>query len=220
MNFLITFAKNPSMKTSIVSGIIGASTIILIIVLFIAFIAPIDYAPIYLLNPEKALFDNDSVVIDSVKCVHIEVLKDLESKGVLLNPCEYTSHITEYYNTLISFLLGLFVVFTFGTIYSIKAASKKEIDEIKADINDHKAKTNGEIKKNIVESLSELMRDSKSFEETCINALYGRIEDEVLRHEDKEAIDNRMQKIEENVEFLFRAYDKLDEEKSSNQEIE
>ena len=64
------------------------------------------------------------------------------------------------------------------------------------------------------------MRDSKSFEETCINALYGRIEDEVLRHEDKEAIDNRMQKIEEKVELLFRAYDKLDEEKSSNQEIE
>ena len=64
------------------------------------------------------------------------------------------------------------------------------------------------------------MRDSKSFEETCINALYGRIEDEVLRHEDKDAIDLRMQKIEENVDLLFKAYEELEEEKSSNQEIE
>lgn len=220
MNILTIFAKSPSMRTGILSGIIGASAIVLVIVLVIAYVAPIDYAPIYLLNPEKALSDNDSIVLDSMKCVHVEVLKDLESKGVLLIPCEYTSHITEYYNTLISFLLGLFVVFSFGTIYSIKAASRKEIDEIKADINDHKTRTEGELKRSIVASLSELMRDSKSFEETCINALYGRIEDEVLRHEDKEAIDLRMQKIEENVDLLFKAYEELEEEKSSNQEIE
>ncbi len=220
MNILTIFAKSPSMRTGILPGIIGASAIVLVIVLVIAYVAPIDYAPIYLLNPEKALSDNDSIVLDSMKCVHVEFLKDLESKGVLLTPCEYTSHITEYYNTLISFLLGLFVVFSFGTIYSIKAASRKEIDEIKADINDHKTRTEGELKRSIVASLSELMRDSKSFEETCINALYGRIEDEVLRHEDKDAIDLRMQKIEENVDLLFKAYEELEEEKSSNQEIE
>lgn len=122
------------MKNSIISGIIGASIIILIIVIAIAFISPIDYAPVYLLNPEKALSYDNTIIVDSIKCAHIEVLKDLESKGVLLNPNEYTSHITEYYNVLISFLLGLFVIFTFGTIYSIKTASKKEIDEIKTDI--------------------------------------------------------------------------------------
>lgn len=64
------------------------------------------------------------------------------------------------------------------------------------------------------------MRDSISFKDSCINALYGRIEDEVLRHEDKEVIDNRMQKLEEDVKLLFEAYDKLEENKSSNQEIE
>ena len=94
----------------------------------------------YLLNPEKALSYNNTFLVDSIKCAHIEVLNDLESKGVLLNSGEYTSHIAEYYNILISFLLGLFVIFTFGTIYSIKTASKKEIDEIKTDINNHKKK--------------------------------------------------------------------------------
>lgn len=110
------------MKKYIISGIVGAAVIILVIVLITSFVTPINYAPIYLLNPEKALTYNDSWVIDSVKCAHIEVLRDLESKGVLLNPSEYTSHIADYYNSLIAILLGLFAIFTFGTIYSIKSA--------------------------------------------------------------------------------------------------
>lgn len=208
------------MKQYIISGIVGAAVIILGIVVITSFVTPINYAPIYLLNPEKALTYNDSLVIDSVKCVHIEVLRDLESKGVLLNPSEYTSHITDYYNSLIAILLGLFAIFTFGTIYSIKSASKKEIDDIKTDIENHKVRTNAELKQNIVGALSELMWDSISFKDTCINALYGRIEDEILRHEDKEAIDNRILKLESDIKLLFEAYDNLEEEKSSNQEIE
>ena len=214
------FAKRLNMKQYIISGIVGAAVIILGIVVITSFVTPINYAPIYLLNPEKALTYNDSLVIDSVKCVHIEVLRDLESKGVLLNPSEYTSHITDYYNSLIAILLGLFAIFTFGTIYSIKSASKKEIDDIKTDIENHKVRTNAELKQNIVGALSELMRDSISFKDTCINALYGRIEDEILRHEDKEAIDTRILKLESDIKLLFEAYDNLEEEKSSNQEIE
>lgn len=126
----------------------------------------------------------------------------------------------DYYNSLIAILLGLFAIFTFGTIYSIKSASKKEIDDIKTDIENHKVRTNAELKQNIVGALSELMRDSISFKDTCINALYGRIEDEILRHEDKEAIDNRILKLESDIKLLFEAYDNLEEEKSSNQEIE
>lgn len=208
------------MKKYIISGIVGAAVIILVIVVMISFVTPINYAPIYLLNPEKALTYNDSLIIDSVKCVHIEVLRDLESKGVLLNPSEYISHITDYYNSLIAILLGLFAIFTFGTIYSIKSASKKEIDDIKTDIENHKVRTNAELKQHIIGALSELMRDSISFKDTCINALYGRIEDEILRHEDKEAIDNRILKLESDIKLLFEAYDNLEEEQSSNQEIE
>jgi len=64
------------------------------------------------------------------------------------------------------------------------------------------------------------MKDSISFKDTCINALYGRIEDEVLRHEDEEVIHNRMLKLEEDVKLLFEMYYELEEDKSSNQEIE
>ena len=96
------------MKNNIISGLIGAAVIILVIMAVVAFGKPIDYAPIYLLNPERALSYEHATLIDSIQCVHIEVLKDLESKGVLMNPSEYTSHIASYYNTLIGFLIGLF----------------------------------------------------------------------------------------------------------------
>ena len=134
------------MRNCIISGFIGATVVILIIMATLAFGNSIDYAPIYLLNPENALSYEDSLVIDSVKCIHIEVLKDLESKGILMSPSEYTSHIASYYNTLIGFLIGLFAVFTFGSIYSIKYASQKEIEEIKNDINNHKTTTKNELK--------------------------------------------------------------------------
>ena len=220
IKFIIFVDKCAKMKNNVISGIIGAAIMILIIMVVIAFIEPIDYAPIYLLNPEKSLSCEHATLIDSIKCVHLEVLRDLESKGVLMNPSEYTSHIASYYNTLIGFLIGLFAIFTFGTIYSIKYASKKEIEEIKSDINNHKLATKGELKQDIVDSLNELMRDSISFKDSCINALYGRIEDEILRHEDKEVIDNKILKIEENIKLLFEAYDQLEEDKSSTQEIE
>ena len=102
----------------------------------------------------------------------------------------------------------------------VKYYNGKEIEEIRSDIDNHKTSTKSELKQDIVDSLNELMRDSISFKDSCINALYGRIEDEILRHEDKEVIDNKIHEIEENIKLLFEAYEELEEDKSSNQEIE
>lgn len=129
-------------------------------------------------------------------------------------------HVADYYNALITFLLGLFVIFTFGTIYSIKLASKKEIEDIKTDIKNYKTKTDETVKRKIIESLNELMRDSISFKESCVNALYGRMEDEILKQEDKNAIDERITKMEEKIEKLNKLCESFEETESSNQEIE
>ena len=61
------------MKNNIISGIIGAAIIILIIVVVYYFISPINYAPVYMLNPEKALSYTDTACIDSVRKFKIEV---------------------------------------------------------------------------------------------------------------------------------------------------
>lgn len=205
---------------NIIGGILGSIIIILVIIVVVTFIAPINYAPIYLLNPEKALSMQDSLAIDSIKCLHIEVLKDLESKGVLLNPDEYTSHIADYYNSLIALLLGLFVLFTIGSIYSLKSAYKKEFDDINSNIEGFKNQVKAELKKDIVDSLNELMRDSISFKDSCINALYGRIEDAFISHDEKEIIDERILKLEEDIKLLYNSIDDISESNTSNQELE
>ena len=205
---------------NIIGGILGSIIIILVIIVVVTFIAPINYAPIYLLNPEKALSMQDSLAIDSIKCLHIEVLKDLESKGVLLNPDEYTSHIADYYNSLIALLLGLFVLFTIGSIYSLKSAYKKEFDDINSNIEGFKNQVKAELKKDIVDSLNELMRDSISFKDSCINALYGRIEDAFISHDEKEIIDERILQLEEDIKLLYNSIDDISESNTSNQELE
>ena len=58
------------MRKYVISGIVGAAVIILVIVIITSFVTPINYAPIYLLNPEKALTYNDSLAMDSIK-LHI-----------------------------------------------------------------------------------------------------------------------------------------------------
>ena len=64
------------------------------------------------------------------------------------------------------------------------------------------------------------MRDSISFKESCVNALYGRMEDEILKQEDKNAIDERITKMEEKIEKLNKLCESFEETESSNQEIE
>ena len=57
----------------------------------------------------------------------MKLLKELETKGVLLTPQEYTAQIASYYNTIITFLIALFVMFSFIGYFSIRLASKKDV---------------------------------------------------------------------------------------------
>ena len=172
------------------------------------------------MNPEKVLTNDDSIRQDSVICSRIEILKDLENKGILLTPGEYTSHISSYYSTLVAFLIGLFVLFTIGSIFSIKITSKKEIEEIREELDNKESKIKDNLKKDIRESLSELLRDSISFKESVISAIYGRIEDDLITRSDKENIDKKLSKVEEDIIFLFESLDGISEKESSKEEIE
>ena len=141
--------------------------------------------------------------IDSLTCSQISVLKDLENKGVLLTPQEYTSHISSYYSTLVAFLIGLFVMFTVGSIYGIRITSRREIEEAQVSM-----------KEELKSSLAEELKDSKSFYENIISDILGRLEDGLITKADKERIDKNIDDIthkqidlEENINLLFDAVD-------------
>ncbi|MDR1983413.1 MAG: hypothetical protein LBQ28_01105 [Prevotellaceae bacterium] len=75
----------------ILSGLIGASVLVLVLLAITVWLKPFDYQAVYIVNPDTVI--TDSLKTDTLTCNQISVLKDLENKGILLTPQEYTSHI-------------------------------------------------------------------------------------------------------------------------------
>ncbi len=186
---------------NILAGMVGASFIVLVLIGITAWAEPFDYKVIHIINPE--ITATDSLSIETLTCNQISVLKDMENKGILLTPHEYTSQISNYYSTLVAFLIGLFVLFTVGSIIGIRITSRKEIEEAKDDM-----------KEKLKSSLADELKDSKAFNESIINDILGRIEDDLLTKSDKELVDKNLDeivhkqiKMEENINLLFNEVD-------------
>ncbi len=196
----------------ILSGIIGAIAVILVGLVVLTWIAPIDVAPVYMLNPEAAMDSIQSMQLDSLRCEHIEVLKDLELKGVLLNPAEYTSHISSFYNSLIAVLVGMFVIFSIGSVYVMRASSKREIEDLKQEVKN-------ETRNHILEQLNNLLNDSIAFQETTVTALYGRIEDDIVTSDQMEAVESTIEKLQNDIQLLYDSFNEIEEHLAASETI-
>jgi hypothetical protein len=191
--------------SNILSGIIGAAILLFVVFAITAWLKPFNYQAVYIVNPETVIAD--SLQTDILTCNQIAVLKDLEKKGVLLTPQEYTSHISSYYSTLVAFLIGLFVLFTIGSIYGVRITSRREMEEAK-----------DEIRKELKKSLADELKDSKAFYENIVSDILGRIEDDIVTKEDKALVDddlksltNKQIKMEDDINLLFEMTDSKSE---------
>lgn len=218
-NQLNQVSEKISTKACLISGAMGALVVILVgIVIYIA-LSPIDVAPIYMLNTSCVTDSIQSQQLDSLRCEHLEVLRDLENKGLLLTPADYTSHISSFYNGLIAFLIGIFVLFTVGGIYALRFTSKREVEDFKQEIKN-------ETREHILIQLQAMMNDSSSFKETTLNALTGRFEGKIVTPEQLEEIDKILEKIKEDlsmhkesIDMLYEYYNDFEEQKASNENI-
>lgn len=195
-----------------VSGIIGAIVVVLIGIVFLTWISPIDVVPVYMLNPQVALDSIQTTQLDSLRCEHLEVLRDLESKGVLLSPADYTSHISSFYNSLIAVLVGMFVVFSIGSVYVMKATSKREIEDLKQEVKN-------DTRNHILEQLNNLLNDSIAFQETTITALYGRIEDDIVTSDQMETVESTIEKLQNDIQLLYDSFTEIEEHLAANETI-
>lgn len=195
-----------------VSGIIGAVVVVLLGIVFLTWISPIDVAPVYMLNPQVALDSIQTMQLDSLRCEHLEVLRDLESKGVLLTPADYTSHISSFYNSLIAVLVGMFVIFSIGSVYVMNATSKREIEDLKQDVKN-------ETRNHILEQLNNLLNDSIAFQETTITALYGRIEDDIVTSDQMETFESTIEKLQNDIQLLYDSFTEIEEHIAAHETI-
>jgi len=186
---------------NILAGMIGALFIALVLVGITVWLKPFDYQAVYIVNPKVAVVD--SLKSDTLTCNQISVLKDMENKGILLTPQEYTSRISDYYNTLITVLVALFVLFTIGTLWGFRFTSRKEIEEAQ---------------ENIKRDLANELKDSKAFYENIVKDILGRIEDDIVTKEDKNLVDRNLDdiskkqiKMEDDINLLFEMTDSKSE---------
>lgn len=199
-------------RYNFISGAIGAVAVILVGLIVLTWISPINMAPVYMLNPEVALDSIQMMQLDSLRCEHLEVLRDLESKGVLLTPADYTSHISSFYNSLIAVLVGMFVIFSIGSVYVMKATSKREIDDLKQEVKN-------ETRNHILEQLNNLLNDSIAFQETTVTALYGRIEDDIVTSDQMETVESTIEKLQNDIQLLFDSFTEIEEHLAANETI-
>lgn len=181
----------------LLSGLVGAVLTILFFLTFFVWLKPFNYVPNLVVNP-------NSNYTDSLTCLHLSALNDLENKGVLLTAQEYTSNIADYYNTLIAVLVALFVLFTIGTLFGFRFASQKEVEDIQESI-----------KKRLVDEL----KDSKAFYGNIINDILGKIEDDVLNKEDKNAINKNLEELENRLRETESRIESLLEKRASKSDL-
>ena len=206
-------------KECLVSGSVGATLILLIGVIIYVRLSPINVAPVYMLNTSCVTDSVQSQQLDSLRCEHLEVLRDLENKGLLLSPVEYTSHLSSFYNGLIAFLIGIFVIFTIGGIVAVRFISRREIEEAEQEIRN-------ETRGHILSQLSSMMNDSKSFKETTLNALTGRFEDRIIRQEQIDAVEASIEELKkitsdlkENIDFLYENFSDIEDSRAAQENI-
>lgn len=167
--------KGLNFKDKIIHASLGGIiTIFLVIIILLAFRC-YDYSPIYIIN--KIALDEpvSEILADSTKLTKLETIIELEEKGILLTPKEYTSNIAGFYNTLITVLVSLFVLFSLIGYFSIRVTSKKDIKE----------------------HLDEMLDDSIKFRSTIVESVIAAIGDTLVSKEDYETYQDSIQsKIE------------------------
>ena len=124
--------------------------------------------PIQIINSER---------VDTECLSKIESIRDLKENGLILTPSEYTSNIAGFYDTIITFIIALFAVFSIIT-YRV---SKRNIQE--------------QVNEEVGKLLKDMMTDSKKFEETIFQSLIGKFSDEYATQEQLQAVENAVNRL-------------------------
>ena len=121
--------------------------------------------------------------IDSKVCSKIEVIHELEKKGIIITPQEYTNNISSFYNTIITVLVALFIIFSLVTYIHLKYVAEEQIQE----------------------RLKKLLTTSFEVREVIQNTISGFVDEQYIKREDLESY------VDEQIQNISRRIDNLDE---------
>lgn len=125
----------------------GGAVLIGIVTLICVFSLNLHTYNVMLVNNQQT-----NLTLDKSK---IELIKELQKDKIILTPQEYTNNIASYYNTAITLLVFLFIIFSFISYFHLKFLSKEQITK----------------------ALDERIRDSKELERIIIEAFSGKADE-------------------------------------------
>lgn len=125
-------------------------------------------------------------------------LKSLYEQGKILTTSEFASNITGYYNTLVSVLVGLFILFSIFGYYALNEKFKKELEE-KEEVLEEK------LKQVVVDKLS----DSVIIQGTIINQVLSDVQDWTITKDDAIVLKADVDKIKDDINTLYELNDEL-----------
>lgn len=128
-------------------------------------------------------------------------IRSLYEQGKILTTSEFASNITEYYNTLVSVLVGLFILFSIFGYYTLNDRFKKELED----------KEKG-LEEKLIQIVKEKLRDSKNLHSVIADQFRSDLEEWTFKKEDKMEIMADIDKIKSDINTLYE----LSEEFMSN----
>ena len=164
LDYVDKYSKRMSKK--FIWGLAVGVVLVMVTLAIIVLCKGHDFIAIRIINPSGS----ESILSH---CDKMSVIKELEAKGVLLTPNEYTNHVVSCYNSIIACLLGSLIIFSFLGYFSMKSKLKEQIQD----------------------ALEDMMRDSKKFENTILDNVYGRVTEDFVEAEDFENLKKDVQEL-------------------------
>lgn len=125
-------------------------------------------------------------------------LRSLCEQGKILTTSEFASNITGYYNTLVSVLVGLFILFSIFGYYALNEKFKKELEEKEQGLEER-------LERVVKDKLS----DSVTLRGAIVSQLLSEVEDWGMTKNEAINLKSDIDKIKDDINTLYELNDEL-----------
>ena len=142
---------------------------------------------------------NNQKRIYKVDISKAKFLEEMRSNGELITSDEFASRITSYYDTLVGVLGIMFVLFTFGTYFSMKQTFERKFDDKIKEIDKEQNNISNRLKTDIRTELREMLRNSRDVRNDIVESITGSIAGEFITHEE---YDSQIEEYDSQIEDI------------------
>ena len=158
---------------------------------------------------------NNQKRIYKVDISKAKFLEEMRSNGELITSDEFASRITSYYDTLVGVLGIMFVLFTFGTYFSMKQTFERKFDDKIKEIDKEQNNISNRLKTDIRTELKEMLRNSRDVRIDIVETITGSIAGEFITHEEYDSqiedINNKQEDFASKQKDIMVQLDKIQE---------